>query len=211
LARPYSKRRDEAACLSGRQRQSGEPTPHLPPGVRRTRRSLRRLRIKTQKPLPGMRHPLAARDIHALLEILGPASIYRLKSIRLRQESAVRAEGIVFAEYVAPGEIHLYAVPELPWRLPFLLYAEDREAFARYGARLKTDLEREQTTVTWSVDGLKRFALQEVLAHELGHHLLQHHKGKRTVMLCRRSDHEKRADLQSRRVLQILRRGESHG
>ena len=98
----------------------------------------------------------------------------------------------------------------MPWRLPYLLLPRDIETFERYGAQVETDTERERTTVHWSLEGLKRFALVEALAHELGHHLLQYHQGKRGVMFCRRSDHEARADLQSRRVQQILRRSRSH-
>lgn len=200
LERPYSKRREEARRLSGREHGTQQAPIALP----------RRHPVQTRKAPPGMQHPLALRDIQALIERLGPASLYGLKTIRFRPESALRAEGIVFAEYAPPGEIHLYTLPASPWRLSFLLTAEDREAFEGYDARLEIDLDREQTTIYWSADGLKRFMLYEVLAHELGHHLLQHHKGKRKATLCRRSDHEKRADLQSRRAQKMAERGIDH-
>ena len=135
-----------------------------------------------------------------MFDSIGTEFRYKLRSIRISQASAVRLKGIVFAEYVVPGEIHVFSVPELPWSLPFLLRDADRKAFERYGARLDVDLAREITTVNWSLAGLRIFVLYEVLAHELGHHLLQAHRGKRIGTVCRRSDHERRAELQSRRV-----------
>lgn len=186
LARPYSRRREEAALLSG--------------SVRSKLAVIPRLLIKRQKPLPGMRHLLTSDEIAAFLDWSGPLFRYGLKRICLRQEHALRPEGMVFAEYLLSGEIHLYAVPGSPWRLPFLLQEKDRVAFARYGAQCEFDIEREQTNVHWAEEGLKRFALCEVLVHEIGHHLLQYHKGKRKVQVCRVRDHELRANLQSRRA-----------
>jgi hypothetical protein len=189
LARPYSKRRSEAAYLTGR---PGEDTAQRGPG--------KRLRIQTHKPLPGTLHPLSAQDIRKRLEVLGPAAVYGLKSIRLRRESAFLGRSLVFAEYALSGDIDLYAVPSPPWYLPFMLSPEDRIAFMRHGARVRVDDRMQQTTVEWTLSSLKSFYLYEVLAHELGHHRLQYHKGKRKVLLCRRSDHEKRAELYSRHV-----------
>jgi hypothetical protein len=194
LVRPYSKRREECGYLSGRKRDETIVSPLTVP-------------IKVQKPLRGTMHPLTPRELRAFLAFLGPALRYGLKTICLRQDCALRNEGIVFAEYVVPGEIHLYSIPESPWRLPFLLHAEDRMAFENYGAQIERNLEREQTTVHWSADGLMRFALHEVVAHELGHHLLQHHKGKRKLTVCRRTDHERRAELQSHRVKKLMKTG----
>lgn len=192
LARPYSKRCTEAAYLDG---SAPKPkTPDMP----------WRLRIRNSKPLPGMQPLLTVRDIMALLDPLGPTALYGLKAIRLRRENAIRLEGVVFAEYLPGGEIHLYAVPTLPWRLPFLLAPADQELFLRYGASIAEHPQRLMTTIHWNAATLKRFALYGVLAHELGHHLLQHHGGKRKVMFCRRSDHEQRADLESHRILNVL-------
>ncbi|HLK55076.1 MAG TPA: hypothetical protein VKU00_00840, partial [Chthonomonadaceae bacterium] len=55
LARPHSRRRDEAALLAGRNGQEAE-APMLE----------RRLPIRVQKPLPGTLHPLTSRDIRGL-------------------------------------------------------------------------------------------------------------------------------------------------
>ena len=46
------------------------------------------------------------------------------------------------------------------------------------------------TLVDWPKDTLRRFMQEKVLLHELGHHVLQHHKGKRPVRVARTRDHE---------------------
>jgi hypothetical protein len=46
------------------------------------------------------------------------------------------------------------------------------------------------TLVDWPADTLRRFILEEVLLHELGHHALQHHKAKRRARIARTKDHE---------------------
>jgi hypothetical protein len=47
--------------------------------------------------------------------------------------------------------------------------------------------------VKWSPVALKEFVLFEGLMHEIGHHLIQQHAGKRTARVMRTADHEKRA------------------
>jgi hypothetical protein len=192
LDRPYSKRQAEADRLSGRD-------------VRYSAATSCRPRIEWQKPLSGTWQPLKVRDVRTFLKSLGPPAAYGLRVIRLKRESAFSAEGIVFAEYVMPGEIRLYSVPANPWELPFILACADRAAFERHGARVEVDFAQEQTTVRWSADGLKQFVLYEVLAHELGHHMLQYRKGKRTEAVCRWSDHERRAHLHSPRAFKTVR------
>ncbi len=157
-------------------------------------------RIDTQKPLPGFVQPLQPSDIRAFLARIDPANSYGLRVIRLRQECLLHRNGITFAEYVIPGEIHLYALPASPWHLPFVPCASDRETFARHGGMVTVDTARNDTTVVWTRDSLQSFLLYEVLAHELGHHVLQHNKGKRQAQICRRADHEACADLHSRRM-----------
>jgi len=196
IARPYSKRSTEGVALSGKGR--AEPT-SSPTG--------KRLPIKIQKPLSGTLHPLHRRDIRDFLATLGPTSTYGLKAISLRQQSACEDGSLTFAEYVAPGEICLYAAPQSPWKLPFIPSQQDLAAFTRHGARIMIDRQLNQTTVTWEPSNLKAFYLVEALAHEIGHHLLQYHKGKRSAVLCRQSDHEIRADLQSRRAVSVVGSG----
>ena len=126
--------------------------------------------------------------------------MYGLRAIRLRQECLLNSSGIVFAEYVVPGEICLYAVPATPWQFPFVPSRSDLEAFAQHGANVHIDELRDQATICWTPNGLKSYLLYEVLAHEIGHHILQHNKGKRQAQIRRRFDHEACADLYSRRL-----------
>jgi hypothetical protein len=190
IERPFGCRRAEAGALSGRTPQPAAATP-------------RHLRIRVQKPLAGMKQPLAAAHIRALLETLGPESAYGLRSVTCCQRSAVTADSIVFGEYVPPGDIILYSLPALPWRLAFLLHAEHIALFEAYGARVHANPVSGQTRVDWTSVGLTRFALYEVLAHELGHHRLQYGKGKRSAPAARRADHELRADLYSMRARRV--------
>lgn len=161
------------------------------------------LRILTQKPLPHLVCPLHPQEIRAFLHCLGPSAVYGLRVIRLRQECLLNSSGIVFAEYVVPDEIHLYAVPASPWQFRFVPSRSDCEAFTRHGASVHIDKSRGQTTVYWTPNGLKSYLLYEVLAHEIGHHVLQHNTGKRQAQIRRRYDHEACADLYSRRIRKL--------
>ena len=194
MVRPRSKRREEAGFLSGRKRATADD-------------ALPRLTIFVQKPLPGMRHAVTPRDVRDVFVRLGPASTYGLKCVRLRQECALQSAGIVFGEYLLIGEIYLYSLPDLPWHLPYLLAARDIAAFERFGACIASRADARTTTIAWNSDGQREFVLSEVLAHELGHHLLQRGKGKRKAVVCRRSDHERRADLQCRRARRHIEHG----
>ena len=49
--------------------------------------------------------------------------------------------------------------------------------------------------VVWPGDTLRRFMVGHVLAHELGHHILQHESRLRGERAARTSDHEARADV----------------
>lgn len=188
LARPYSKRRTEAALLSGRTGDRRSlPAPRPP--------------IIAPKPPVGTDHFLKPRDIRSFVGHLDPTALYGVKSIRLRSEPAIRNEGIVFGEYAPKGEIHLYALPRGEWRLPFVPALKDRAAFRRFGATVECDFEKGAARVVWPVDGLKRYLLYEVLAHELGHHALQRRRGKFVRPVCRRREHEAYAELCARRAL----------
>lgn len=187
-ARPYANRKHEGISLSGR----GRPESFLPVAANH------RL-IHIRRPLPGMICPLDSHDVQQILERLGPVATYGLRSVRLHGSAMFTREGLLFGEYLLSGEIRLYAAPELPWRLPFLLAQEDQTALSRYGAQIAVDEQLPQTTVDWTVEGLKAFYLAEVLAHELGHHRFQVAHGKQTAIFCRRKDHERCADLYSAR------------
>jgi hypothetical protein len=190
LARPYSKRRSEAALLSGRTGGSKANAPsRLPIGVHRHQTRLC--------------HPLNRQDISSLAELLGPVAIYGLKSIQLRREPAIRTEGIVFAEYALSADIFLYALPTGPWNLPFPLAPTDCAAFRRYGALVESNVNRNTTMVSWPLNCLKRYLLYEVLAHELGHHAVQRSRGKLATSVCRTRDHEALAERYTSRALHL--------
>jgi hypothetical protein len=181
LARPDARRREAGLLLAGR----------VTAGPARERR----LRIVAARPLPGLIHPLHAAQLR---ELLTPEQRYGLRLVRLRRDTGFSAAGLVFAEYVLPGEIHLYPVPAPPWRLAFLPADADRAAFLRHGATVTGD--GLHVTVAWTAEALSAFYAGEVLAHELGHHRLQHGRAKRYFACCRRADHERRAALHARRL-----------
>lgn len=218
LARPFSKRRDEARYLDGTHNKetnvvrlrgvSSRRVPKVEAASTRVHIAAHgRPVILNRKPHRGLWHVLTPADIRAYLAALGPACMYGLRTLCLRSESAMRPAGVVFAEYSLCGDIYIYALPGLLWRLPYHLAPEDIEAFKLYGASVLSDVASNWTTVRWSAEGLREFALHEVLAHELGHHMLQRKKGKQYTLVCRRGDHERLADLFSRRALKQARGG----
>ena len=170
-------------------------------GAERYTSSPRQPRIVTQKPLPGFVLPLRSCDVRLFLTRLGPAAAYGLCEVRLRRECLFGTIGVTFAEYILPGRIDVYAVPASPWRLAFVPPPADLQAIGRYAARVDVNQAARQTTVWWEPGGLTAFFLYEVLAHEIGHHVLQQHRGKRSAQVCRRADHESCADLYARRVM----------
>jgi hypothetical protein len=196
---PYAARREDGARLSGRA-STARFAAAQPVG------SARPVAIYVQRPAPGCLHPLRPAEVRDWLEQAGFAPRYGLRLIRMRHECGLQRAGMVFGEYVAPGEIHLYPVPAPPWRLPFLLSSHDLAAFVRHGAEVTADAVLRRTHVAWPGSSLRDYALLEILAHELGHHLLQHNAGKRTAQVRRREDHERFADMVSRRMAAQLQR-----
>ena len=78
--------------------------------------------------------------------------------------------------------------------------AEDRREHLRSaGATVDTE-----GVVVWPGDSLKRFMLGHVLAHELGHHMLQHERRLRGARGARTRDHEARADAIAKRLRALL-------
>jgi hypothetical protein len=96
----------------------------------------------------------------------------------------------MFGRYEAPGRILLFEQPSSPWRLPGSLAGEDALRFQRAGARVVPRATKGATLVEWPEGALRRFMLEDVLLHELGHHVLQHERGRRTKRIARMQDHE---------------------
>jgi hypothetical protein len=95
-----------------------------------------------------------------------------------------------FGQLAVPGRILLYEQPMPPWRLPGTLSPDDAELFDRAGAVVTLQTDVGATVIDWPGNTLRRFMLFDVLLHEVGHHILQHHKGKRLERIARTRDHE---------------------
>ena len=81
-------------------------------------------------------------------------------------------------------------MPRPPWRWLGAIAAYDAATFERAGAVVATDRSAGTTIVEWPGASLATFLLFDVLLHEIGHHVLQHSKGKRLVRIARTRDHE---------------------
>src|SRR5262249_38238484 len=112
-----------------------------------------------------------------------------------------------FGRYCAPGRILLFEQPLPPWRLPGLLSDDLAHRLKLAGAVGNFLGDVGATLVDWPAESLRRFMLEEVLLHELGHHVLQHHKGKRPVRIARTRDHESFAARFAEKQRAALRKG----
>jgi hypothetical protein len=190
---PARRRRTGLQCkrlgLAGAQAASSSPAP-LP----------RWPRLRACLPQPQWHHPAGPGAILKLLERLPVAAAYGLASIELRPAPAhLPPSDQPFGRYVAPGRIVLYAQPRPPWHFAGGLGATQARAFTRCGARITRHPGSLATTVHWPGGSLQRFMLMEVLLHELGHHRLQRHHGKRRERIARTRDHEAFAHRWARR------------
>lgn len=142
-------------------------------------------RIRETRPRRGALHPASKQDIARVLKAAGEEFIYGLRSIELRQGSSKR---LIFGDYRPPGTIILYDQEPSPWFLSQVPSPEEAKAITSFGGIIHES----QTTVSvnWPRESLRRFMLFGVLFHEIGHHQLQHHKGKRRPRIARTKDHE---------------------
>ena len=147
------------------------------------------LRILIQEPGPGFYHPASSKDILAVFREVGPLALYGLRAVELVR-LPVASGSLNFGRYEAPGRIILFAQPVKPRRLQGLLKPDVVQYLEGAGAVVRLHPGAESTLVNWPRQALRRFMLEEVLLHELGHHLLQHHKGKRSQRVARTRDHE---------------------
>ena len=144
--------------------------------------------ILIQKAAPGFCHPVTKKETLNLLRAVGPIALYGLRTVELIRAPAGGA--LLFGRYKTPGRIVLYQQPVPPWRLTGILKRKDARRLKRSGAIVTPQRGSGATLVDWPDDSLQRFMLEEVLLHELGHHVLQQHKGKRPVRTSRAKDHE---------------------
>ena len=148
------------------------------------------LKVVWRKPHPGFHHPAGKQDILKLLNAVGSVAIYGLRSVELIRAPAASSGVPPFGRYVVPGRIVLYEQPLSPWRLPGILVPATARRLEDAGAILTALPAASATVVDWPDGTLRLFMLEEVLLHEVGHHVLQHHKGKRQARIARTRDHE---------------------
>ena len=170
-----------------------------------------RLRIIMRKPGAGFLHPASKKDILEMLDAVGPVALYGLRSVELARSPANGSiSAPVFGRYCAPGRLILFEQPMPPWRLPGLLRGDVAYRLERAGAVVTRLAEVGATLVDWPSDTLRRFMLEEVLLHELGNHVLQHDKGKRSERIARTRDHEAFAVRFADKHRLALLKGRSH-
>jgi hypothetical protein len=146
----------------------------------------------------GRYHPASASDIRNALKVFGEEFYYGLVSVELVPAPVVPAQ-LPLGRLIGPGRIVLYDQAPSPWRLGFELPTGERARLLAAGARSDRD-----DVVTWPGDSLRRFMLGYVLAHELGHHVLQHERRLRGERAARTSEHESRADTIAAKLRALL-------
>lgn len=148
-------------------------------------------RIRVGRCRPGFLHPIGRREIVEVLTFFGPLARYGLRSIELRQSVGAEDGSLTLARLIVPGGIVLYEQSQPPWLIRGELTQTSRERLERAGAAIES--QPAFTRVVWPGRSLADFMRFDGLMHEIGHHLIQHHKGKRLVRVMRTADHERRA------------------
>jgi len=138
----------------------------------------------------GYIHPLGPAHIKRALDFFGPHAVYGLRSVELRTAPSSSAPGLPIARFRVPGTVVLYEQREPPWTVRGLPTASI-ERLQRAGASVEEGASGAR--VHWTAKALRDFVLFDGLMHEIGHHLIQQHTGKRTARVMRTADHERRA------------------
>jgi hypothetical protein len=209
---PFESRSANDASLQGQHRRILKHAGLVAaPSKSSVRNSLSRPRIIERSARRGFYHPAGKRDIVRLLEAVGPVAVYGLRSIELTRAPVRRGVAWpIFGRYRVPGTIVIYEQPRPPWRLTGLLAHQDMLRFKRAGAVVVVQPEIGATVIDWPQDTLRWFILEDVVLHELGHHVLQHHKAKRRVRVARTKDHEAFAARFAARQRQVLHQFRDH-
>lgn len=147
-------------------------------------------RIRRQPPRKGYYHPASPRDIKAMLHYFGELSYYGVREIQLAQRPAISCGKIVLAKLSIPGKIILFEQPFFPWSVGGTLEQEMLEILEAAGAQVENSDDGCRSKISWSAQDLRKFMLFEGLMHEVGHHIIQQFKGKRTSQVLRLKDHE---------------------
>jgi hypothetical protein len=153
-------------------------------------------RVLGRRPAAGLVRPAQPADVRRVLHGLGPEATYGLRAVQLGG-GGWHDGRMVFGRLVAPGLIRLYDQPTPPWRIAGVLTPADQGRLERAGAIVGAGLGH--VVVHWPNDSLRAFWLLDVLLHELGHHRVQHEKGKRPARTLRTCDHEAAAAIWAQR------------
>ena len=149
-------------------------------------------RIRVGRCRPSFLHPIGRGEIVEVLTFFGPLARYGLRSIELRQSVGEESGSLTLARLLVPGGIVLYEQTQPPWLIRGELSQESKARLERAGAAIES--EPAFTRVEWPGRSLADFMLFDGLMHETGHHLIQHHTGKRLARVMRTADHERRAE-----------------
>lgn len=148
-------------------------------------------RVTVQRPQPGFFHPAGRADVLSVLEFVGPEAIYGVQHIELSRVPNTGVSALLMlGRLVVPGRIMLYEQSHPPWHISGALADGEVMLLRRAGAIVELRNEVAATIINWPGDSLRYFMLFEVLLHEIGHHILQHNKGKRSKRIARTRDHE---------------------
>src|SRR6266513_2337011 len=139
--------------------------------------------VRSRRPSPGRHHPASAADVREALRSFGEDAYYGLVAIELMPAPAT-PKRLPLGELIGPGLIVLYDQP-----------ADERSRLRAAGA-----LTDREGVIGWPGSTLRRFMLAHVLAHELGHHVLQHERRLRGEAAARTRDHDARAEAIARRL-----------
>lgn len=149
------------------------------------------VRIRVTQARPGFHHPLGRREIRELLAFFGPVTTYGVRSIELMRLPNDDPTTIRFAMLRVPGVVLLFEQAESPWVVPGSMSETAVDRLAHAGAVVSTI--DSVTGIEWPGETLADCMRFDGLLHEIGHHLIQHHTGKRTARVMRTADHERRA------------------
>lgn len=127
---------------------------------------------------PGWVYPCTVDDLRGRLADFDAADLSGLHAVGL--VPATRKDHWADARYFhgPPAVIHIYSLPvSLSFRMPPRVQRAwlETSTAASYGMRFQKQGSR--WTCTWSPEDLRRFILDYVLAHEVGHHVYHLRRG----------------------------------
>jgi hypothetical protein len=154
--------------------------------------SVEPVRARATRPRSGFIHPLGRRQVLEALDFFGPLATYGLRNVELRHADPDTAGVPVLARLRVPGTVILYEQRASPWTIAGRLSEDSLRRLRDAGAIV--DIEPSATVVDWPEGTLAEFMLFDGLMHEVGHHLIQHHTGKRNARVMRTADHERAAE-----------------